>query len=101
MTDSPEELSDWWRATARPVVGIHHRNVLPNSYSQYSCSNDSSDASSRVQRNHCGLFQSRICRALHDLKFQKEVVPPGVFDGRDGISSKFFLRESEQLFSTK
>ena len=100
-SDSPGELSNLRRATTRPVAGRLHRNVLSSSDSQYSCSEDSSDALSGVQRNHRGSSQLRLCRALRDLEFRKEVVLPGVFDGKDGTSFKFFLKECEQFFSTK
>ena len=42
-----------------------------------------------------------VLRMLNRMRFTKEVVSPGRFDGRDGSSLKQFLREFEAYFTSK
>ena len=70
--------------------------------SSSSCSSDcSSDSEDRLSLRRPSSRHEKLIDLLDRVKFQKEVVSPGVFDGKDGSSLRRFLTEFEAYFHAK
>jgi len=67
------------------------------------CCESSSDsiASDSRRRKSGARGADRLERALEKLKFTREVVSPGVFTPKLGVSLKVFLRDFERYFDSK
>lgn len=72
---------------------------------EYGSSSDSSGGISQERNYRDSRMRRREYESMVDMfrrmKFQKEVVSPGKFDGRDGTSLREFLREYEAYFASK